>query len=78
MKTETCTQRYFDLIKQHLVSDPNYIITFKTPKKTCTVASDEVDMLLHLCLTSRAEREEMIWLLSPRLKLLPQTFYEKL
>ena len=47
MKTETCTHRYFDLIKQHLVSDPNYIITFKTPKKTCTVASDEVDMLLH-------------------------------
>ena len=28
----------------------------------------EVDMLLHLCLTSRAEREEMIRLLSPRLK----------
>ena len=37
----------------------------------------EVDMLLHLCLTSRAEREEMIRLLSPRLKLLPQTFDEK-
>ena len=25
----------------------NYVLTFKTPYKTCTIASDEFDMMLH-------------------------------
>lgn len=24
-----------------------YVLTFKTPYKTCTISSDEVDMMLH-------------------------------
>ena len=24
-----------------------YVLTFKTPYKTCTIASDDVDMMLH-------------------------------
>jgi len=29
------------------ICQQRYMITFKTPHKTCTVSSDEVDMLLH-------------------------------
>ena len=36
MKEETCHNCH-----------QRYMITFKTPYKTCTVSSDEVDMMLH-------------------------------
>ena len=35
MKEETCHNRH-----------QRYMLTFKTPHKTCTVSSDEVDMML--------------------------------
>ena len=64
-----CRKGATDLLQQHLRRDHEVVrwVWVLLWKREVKFSRYEVDMLLHLCLASRAEKEEITKLLSPRL-----------